>query len=99
MQATIPSDAPTSSPPAPIHADAPAGGASEPERESNEQQFFPGGTMVRNARPFPSAPSGRVTRSQTGTSSARTLAAKKPVSPTTKRAADVINLAPTQPRK
>ena len=75
----IPSNAPTSSPLAPSHAAAPAGEASEPEREPIEQQHRPGGNRVRSAGPRPSASSGRVTRIQVGTSSARTSAAKKPL--------------------
>ena len=68
-----------SSPPAPRHAATPAGEASESEKELQEQGRCPGGTWVRSARPCPSASSGRVTRSQAGTSSARILAAKNPI--------------------
>ena len=77
IRAKIHSNAPTSSPLAPIHAAAPAGEASDPEREPNEQQYRPGGTRVRSACPRPSASRGRATRSQARASSARTLAAKK----------------------
>ena len=57
---TISSNAPTSSPPAPIHAAAPTGEASEPEKEPQEQQRHPCGTRVRSVHPLPSASRRRV---------------------------------------
>ena len=79
LRKTIPSNAPTSSPPAPSHATAPAREASEPEKGPQEKLRRPSGTRVCIARPLTSASSGRVTRSQAGTSSARTPAAKNPI--------------------
>ena len=97
IQVTFLSNSPTSCPLEPSHAAAPAGGASEPEREPNEQQYFPGGTRRRSARPRPSASRGRVTRSQTGTRSARTLATNNPVAAPRHRALDKSHRPHTSP--
>ena len=84
----IPSNAPTSSPPAPSHAAAPAGEASETEKVPQEKLSCPSGTRVRSARPYPSASSGRITRSQAGTISIRTPVAKNPIAAPGRRAPD-----------
>ena len=95
----IPSDAPMSYPPAPIHVSTPAGGYVEPEKASSEKQRRVGVTLVRSARPHSSASIRRVTRSQSGMCSARTLAAKNPFSPATNISADVTDSAPPQHQK
>ena len=86
----------TFSPPAPSHAAAPAGEASETQMGPHNTLRFPSGTRVRSACPSPSASSRRVTRSQ-GTISTRNPAAKKPIVDPLRRAPNRAHHPHTSP--